>query len=233
MATRFAACSPSSIAPSVEHLRLAPFGPGDVAEQLRGILGSQPPDWLVSSVLERSDGNPFFAEELAAVSEQGNIPPGLHELLLARLDRLDKVPRKWSGRPPSAGGESATASSPRPIELPTGTLGAGLRAARQHHLLLVDEQGYAFRHALVHEAVLDELLPGERSGLHAAYARAIDFDHALVGGGWAAALVHHWTAGAGRPGHRPGPRRCCRRRACLCPARGPALLRLAAFGARQ
>ena len=41
----------------VEHLRLAPFGPGDVAEQLRGILGSQPPDWLVSSVLERSDGN--------------------------------------------------------------------------------------------------------------------------------------------------------------------------------
>ena len=47
-----------------------PFGPGDVAER-RGILGSQPPDWLVSSVLERSDGNPFFAEELAAVSEQG------------------------------------------------------------------------------------------------------------------------------------------------------------------
>ena len=42
--------------------------------------------------------------------------------------------------------------------------------------------------------MLDELLPSERSGLHAAYARAIDFDHALVGGGWAAALVHHWTA---------------------------------------
>ena len=83
------------------------------------------------------------------------------------------------------------------VELPTDVLDAGLRSARQHHLLRVDEQGYAFRHALVHEAVLDELLPGERAGLHSAYARAIDFDHALVGGGWAAALVHHWTA-AGR-----------------------------------
>ena len=54
-----------------------------------------------------------------------------------------------------------------------------------------------FRHALVHEAVLNELLPGERTGLHAAFARAIEFDHGLVGSAWAAALVHHWTA-AGR-----------------------------------
>jgi DNA-binding CsgD family transcriptional regulator/tetratricopeptide (TPR) repeat protein len=181
----------------VEHLRLAPFGPGDVAEQLRGILGSQPPDWLVSSVLERSDGNPFFAEELAAVSEQGNIPPGLHELLLARLDRLDKGAQEVVRAAAIGGRRIGHRLLAAAIELPTDALDAGLRAARQHHLLLVDDQGYAFRHALVHEAVLDELLPGERSGLHAAYARAIDFDHALVGGGWAAALVHHWTA-AGR-----------------------------------
>ncbi len=74
----------------VQHLRLGAFGPADLAEQLRGILGAHPPDSLVGAVLERSDGNPFFAEELAAVSTEGGIPPGLHELLLARLDRLDK-----------------------------------------------------------------------------------------------------------------------------------------------
>jgi DNA-binding CsgD family transcriptional regulator/tetratricopeptide (TPR) repeat protein len=181
----------------VEHLRLAPFGPGDVAEQLRGILGSQPPDWLVSSVLERSDGNPFFAEELAAVSEQGSMPPGLHDLLLARLDRLDKGAQEVVRAAAVGGRRIGHRLLAATVEIPTDVLDAGLRAARQHHLLLVDEQGYAFRHALVHEAVLDELLPGERAGLHAAYARAIDFDHALVGGGWAAALVHHWTA-AGR-----------------------------------
>ena len=164
---------------------------------MRGILGSQPPDWLVSSVLERSDGNPFFAEELAAVSEQGSIPPGLHDLLLARLDRLDKGAQEVVRAAAIGGRRIGHRLLAAAVELPTDVLDAGLRSARQHHLLRVDEQGYAFRHALVHEAVLDELLPGERAGLHSAYARAIDFDHALVGGGWAAALVHHWTA-AGR-----------------------------------
>ena len=181
----------------VEHLRLSPFGPGDVAEQLRGILGTQPPDSLVSAVLERSDGNPFFAEELAAVSGEGSIPPGLHELLLARLDRLDKGAQAVVRAAAIGGRRIGHRLLAAAVELPTDVLDAGLRAARQHHLLLVDEQGYVFRHALVHEAVLGELLPGERAALHASFARAIDFDHALVGAGWAAALVHHWSA-AGR-----------------------------------
>ena len=181
----------------VDHVRLTPFGPGDVAEQLRGILGTQPPDWLVSAVLERSDGNPFFAEELAAASGEGDMPPALHELLLARLDRLDKSAQQIVRAAAIGGRRVGHRLLAAAVEVPTDVLDAGLRAARQHHLLLVDEHGYAFRHALVHEAVLGELLPGERAGLHAAYARAIDFDHALVGAGWAAALVHHW-AGAGR-----------------------------------
>jgi DNA-binding CsgD family transcriptional regulator/tetratricopeptide (TPR) repeat protein len=181
----------------VHHLRLAPFGPGDVAEQLRGILGTQPPDSLVGAVLERSDGNPFFAEELAAISGEGDIPPGLHELLLARLDRLDKNAQQVVRAAAIGGRRIGHRLLAAAVELPTAVLDAGLRDARQHHLLLVDEQGYAFRHALVHEAVLGELLPGERASLHASFARAIDFDHALVGAAWAAALVHHWTA-AGR-----------------------------------
>jgi DNA-binding CsgD family transcriptional regulator/tetratricopeptide (TPR) repeat protein len=181
----------------VEHLRLTPFGPGDVAEQLRGILAVQPPDWLVSAVLERSDGNPFFAEELAAVSGDGDMPPVLHELLLARLDRLDKSAQQVVRAAAIGGRRVGHRLLAAAVEAPTDVLDAALRAARQHHLLLVDEHGYAFRHALVHEAVLGELLPGERASLHAAYARAIDLDHALVGAGWAAALVHHWT-GAGR-----------------------------------
>ena len=181
----------------VEHLRLSPFGPGDVAEQLRGILGTQPPAALVSEVLERSDGNPFFAEELAAASGQGKIPPGLHELLLARLDRLDKSAQLVVRAAAIGGRRIGHRLLAAAVELPTDVLDAGLRAARQNHLLLIDEQGYAFRHALVHEAVLGELLPGERAAVHGAFARAIDFDHGLVGAGWAAALVHHWTA-AGR-----------------------------------
>ena len=203
-ATRSAGCSPSSIEPA-----RAPPAPGAVRARrrrraARGILGTQPPDWLVGAVLERSDGNPFFAEELAATSGEGDIPPGLHELLLARLDRLDKNAQQVVRAAAIGGRRIGHRLLAAAVELPTAVLDAGLRDARQNHLLLVDEQGYAFRHALVHEAVLGELLPGERASLHTAFARAIDFDRALVGAAWAAALVHHWTA-AGRSARAIAP----------------------------
>jgi DNA-binding CsgD family transcriptional regulator/tetratricopeptide (TPR) repeat protein len=47
---------------------------------------------------------------------------------------------------------------------------------------------YEFRHALLAEAVYDDLLPGERSSLHAAYARALQEGRAT---GTAAELARH------------------------------------------
>ena len=113
----------------VEHIRLAPFGPGDVAEQLRGILGTRPPESLVSAVLERSDGNPFFAEELAAVAGEGEIPPGLHELLLARLDRLDKSSQQVVRAAAVGGRRIGHRLLAAAAELPNDVLDAGLREA--------------------------------------------------------------------------------------------------------
>ena len=50
-----------------------------------------------------------------------------------------------------------------------------------------------FRHALIREAMHDELLPGERSRLHSRFAEAIDADPALVPPGRAAIeQAHHW-----------------------------------------
>ena len=42
------------------------LGPGEVAELLGALLGSPPPADVIASVVERSDGNPLFVEELAA-----------------------------------------------------------------------------------------------------------------------------------------------------------------------
>jgi DNA-binding CsgD family transcriptional regulator len=57
--------------------------------------------------------------------------------------------------------------------------------------------GYAFRHALVQEAVADDLLPGERRRLHRRLAEVIELR--LPGTGASAAahwasLAHHWKA---------------------------------------
>src|SRR4029077_335363 len=59
------------------------------------------------------------------------------------------------------------------------------------------EREYAFRHALLQEALYDELLPGERVDLHAAYAKALTERPELAGGDRArlfALLAHHWYA---------------------------------------
>jgi predicted ATPase len=51
-----------------------------------------------------------------------------------------------------------------------------LREAVSRHVLAVDEAGdaYVFRHALVQEAIYDDLLPVQRGPLHAGYARALE-----------------------------------------------------------
>ena len=60
-----------------------------------------------------------------------------------------------------------------------------------------DGLAYRFRHALVHEAVYDDLLPGERVRLHARVASLLsDHPEWLDGGASALAgeLACHWYA---------------------------------------
>ena len=50
----------------------------------------------------------------------------------------------------------------------------GLRNLVAHHVLVPIDTGYRFRHALLQEAVYDELLPGERTRLHTAIAESLE-----------------------------------------------------------
>ena len=75
----------------------------------------------------------------------------------------------------------------------------GLREAVAHQVLVTGAgETYAFRHALVGEAVYGDLLPGERSALHARLADTVDARHELMGDAPAAAvagmLACHWNA---------------------------------------
>ena len=71
-------------------------------------------------------------------------------------------------------------------------LDAALRAAIDAHVLVrTGEAEYAFRHALLGEAVYDDLLPGERMRLHTAYAEAV---RELRGARGAADLARHALA---------------------------------------
>ena len=121
------------------------------------------------SIVARADGNPFHVEELVSLGrDTRRLPASLRDVLLARLESLDpgslRVLRAAAviGRP--AGVELLGAvSGLTPAEL-DGPLGETL----ERSLLVRADEGrsFRFRHALLEEAVLDDLLPGDRLELH-------------------------------------------------------------------
>ena len=67
-------------------------------------------------------------------------------------------------------------------------------------MLVTTADGYTFRHALIREAVHEDLLPGEHSGMHTRYALAIDAEPALVSDGRAdIEKAHHWYSAHNTP----------------------------------
>ena len=67
-------------------------------------------------------------------------------------------------------------------------LDVALRAAVDRGLLVAGPEGYSFRHALLAEAIYDDLLPGERTRWHQAYADVLS---AGAVEGTAAELARH------------------------------------------
>jgi predicted ATPase len=183
----------------VERLELGRFDRGEVAAQLTGILGVAPAARLVERVHARSGGNAFFVEELAAAAASGldgELPPNLRDTLLARIELLAEPTQQVLAVAAAAGARVDHDLLAEVAGLPEAELLAGLREAVSAHVLLVDagDGAYGFRHALVKEAVYAELLPGERTRLHARFAAALAGRDDRGGPGLAAELAWHWYA---------------------------------------
>ncbi len=86
-------------------------------------------------------------------------------------------------------------------DLDATTIDAALREAVRRQLMVRSGELYSFRHALGHQAVYDDLLPGERAALHERVAVALAAHPELALGEdpalTLAELAHHWHA-AGR-----------------------------------
>lgn len=73
---------------SVERIDLAPFDRGELVTHLGELLGHPASDSMVDDVFARSEGNAYFAEELAARAQDDGLPAGLTDVLLLRLESL-------------------------------------------------------------------------------------------------------------------------------------------------
>ena len=186
--------------PGVERVELTRLGRPALIRQLTGILGREPDQALIESIFVRSEGNPFFAEELvAAGAEGGPMPPTLREVLAARLAHVSEPTLRLLGVAAVVGRRVDHTLLAKVSELSERELDEALGEALSTQLLVADEQApserYAFRHALLAEAAADTVLPGRRRRLHAAIAAALSESNGLRGAEEAGHLVeiaHHW-----------------------------------------
>ena len=171
----------------------------ELAEQLAGILGAAPEPALVERLFARSEGNPLFSEELlaAGLDGRGALPPSLAAALALRTERLGPDAQEVT-RVLSASGRLEHQMLEAVAELEPRALRDALREAVAGHVVVADGDRYALRHALLREAVYDDLLPGERADLHRRLAQAREAGPPPSAQG-AAAIAHHYLAAGDQP----------------------------------
>jgi DNA-binding CsgD family transcriptional regulator/tetratricopeptide (TPR) repeat protein len=158
-----------SAVPGARHVDLDPLDGGSIAGIIASITGSPPDPGLVRSVLERSEGNPLYAEEIVAAGSE-IVPDQLADLFLARVDALADGPRELL-RMASVDGTQVDVDMLADLAgRERADLGASLRELLDANVLRSRGDTLAFRHGLLREAVYDDLLPDERTRLHADFA---------------------------------------------------------------
>ncbi|MET8367862.1 AAA family ATPase [Micromonospora sp. NPDC005194] len=188
----------------VERVELGRLDRDGTGAILADLLGGEPSPRAVDDIHDRTQGNPFFIEELAVAGSPlgcAALPETLRDLLLARVDRLPEPAQRVLRIAAAGGTRFAHGLLAEVAGLPEAELEDALRAAVAAQLVVADPDGdYEFRHALVREAVHDELLPGEHARLHARFAAAIEAQpHLVVAGRAPAEIAHHWYAAHDHP----------------------------------
>ncbi|WP_147062838.1 helix-turn-helix transcriptional regulator [Knoellia locipacati] len=165
----------------VEHVDLQPLGDSAIRDIVVAAGSLAPDDRTTREITRRAEGNPFFAEELAASTVSGQpISGGLSRVLWARVDQLS-APTQEVVRTMAIGGRTISHDLlVRLLDLTEPELEAAVAEAVERHVIETRwPPAYAFRHALLAETTTSDLLPGQRIRLHRAYAGALAADPTL------------------------------------------------------
>jgi len=187
---------------TVTHVRLDRLTPAQTAAMLAAATGAPASLRAATALHHRTGGNPFFLEELLralpgydaeALVEQP-LPWSLADVLRGQVEDLEPVSHRVV--------EAAAVLGHRiPFDLLADVTGTGedeliavLRDLVSRGVLVESgEDEFAFRHALVREAIADQMLARQRRRLHEAALEVL-----LRGGASDPAMVAHHARGAGR-----------------------------------
>jgi class 3 adenylate cyclase/tetratricopeptide (TPR) repeat protein len=181
-------------------VRLRPLSAGESGELVDKLLRiSDFPDSLRRRILEKSEGNPYFVEEVVrTLIDQGvvvrdqrgsrwratgggedlDIPGNLQALLVARMDRLNEEARRTLQIASIVGRSFYYRVLRRLIDVTVDELDRQLLTLLHSQLIREaarePEREYMFRHALTQEAAYSTLLLRQRRDFHLAVGEAME-----------------------------------------------------------
>ena len=211
-------------AANLDEIALAPLSTAESRDLLSRLLHIEDlPDRVRSLILEKSEGNPFFVEEVIRslldsghiVREQGSwratreiekvsIPNTLAGLLAARIDALPDDAKRVAQMSAVIGRsftfrvlETICASAPAAERIPA--IEPPLELLTRQEIMRVQalqpELEYAFKHALTQEAAYNSLLIRRRREFHGRTGQALESLYADRLDELAPTLAHHfWEA---------------------------------------
>lgn len=199
----------------IRQLELGSLSPRQAGQMVSSLLSQDdPPAELVEFVVNRTDGNPFFIEEIinslvetgTLAEENGgwrvkgsltkaNLPTSVRGVIAARIDRLD-ADRRRVLREASVVGRQFLYEVIRRVATVTATLDPSL--ADLEHADLIRERAdpdleYFFKHALTQDVAYEGLLKTERVELHRRAAQAIEIQFADRLGEVTETLAYHYA----------------------------------------
>jgi DNA-binding NarL/FixJ family response regulator len=192
--------------PGVTSVDLAPLTPSALAEHLTAVAPGRIDATELNDIVARAEGNAYYAEELLAASvrdpaDRSALPAGLAALLLSRVEQLSDATQRVLRAAAVAGRKADDELVRAASGLEAAEYEGAVREAVTHQLLVPDgTEGYVFRHALLREAVYADLLPGERTRLHATMSSLLSDPQRLTVPGTAAELAQHCLASHDIPG---------------------------------
>jgi len=200
---------------SVERLQLVRLSAAEITAILRAVAGGVLPGELEMLLVGKAAGSPFFAEELVrTLIEEGHleqngaglrlarplaqipIPGTIHEVIAARIDRLEPAAKRVMQVAAVLGRQFSRA------DLTALLAEEGIDVAREldelvargilHRKVALGRDELRFGESLTQEVAYESLLLRQRRQLHERVARRLDSQPA-GGAGRSALRAHHWA----------------------------------------
>ena len=208
-----------SALPHFRAIALKDLSEADTADLVKGLLSTRPAlQKHFKVIVQRSAGNPFFAEELVhslversdLADSLGNhkndvasmiqtLPANVQAVIGERIDRLVSAQRTLLHICAVIGKEIPLTVLEQVAVYLVSQVESGLNGLCEAELLqmlreIAGERRFAFRHPLIQEVAYNTQLKARRSNLHAAVAVAMEAHYSAEPGEFAALIAYHYAS---------------------------------------